>query len=574
MFVAVSVAYRISLSHIAHRQPVQPSELAYALSNANSNGGYALLSSTLQSRTGSIIISITAALVVGLTSNAASASQGCNNVSGLSGTTSNSGPWNTVAGFDVGDEVILNVTGSSGTTLYVLGVDGGFSLLRQIFLTGSSQIETFTITGSNNDLALQTNFGGGGTVSVVASCAGTPPPPTPGVDQSRAVTKGFLLSRINGILLGDPTAYSLRQRNDAQSVTVASSGSSANNGISVASNSAAFGGAMGLGAGLGRSADRLGIGNSHFDDADAASNGQQTIQFSGSLSKMRREAAQAQMSKDRMALGAGDGGALPLAYATSSPWDVWVEGRYSAFDDDAGNLDRDGHVGVLYVGGDYRIAPNMIVGALAQFDWAKDNSTVLASKVDGNGWMIGPYLSAQVHENIYFDLRAAWGRSSNDIDVGTASGSFDTSRWLVKGALAGNWMYDAWRITPSAELAYVTESQDAFTNSAGTFVPGQDVSLGRLQFGPEFGYRIRHSADTFFEPFAAIRGVWDFDNPNVAIIDGFVVGPGDFWGRLEGGLNVMTAGGTYVRGSASWDGVGSNDYSGYTLQGQLNVPLN
>ena len=59
----------------------------------------------------------------------------------------------------------------------------------------------------------------------------------------------------------------------------------------------------------------------------------------------------------------------------------------------------------------------MIVGALVQFDWAKEDCSVLASKVDGNGWMMGPYLSARVHENIYFDLRAAWGRSSNDLDA-------------------------------------------------------------------------------------------------------------------------------------------------------------
>ena len=188
--------------------------------------------------------------------------------------------------------------------------------------------------------------------------------------------------------------------------------------------------------------------------------------------------------------------------------------------------------------------------------------------------MIGPYLSVQVHENIYFDLRASWGRSSNDMTLGTTTGSFDTSRWLVKGTLSGNWMHDAWRFTPSAELAYVTENQDAFTNSAGAFVPGQDVSLGRLQFGPEVGYRFAHTSDTFIEPFAAIKGVWDFDNPNAAIIDGFVVGPGDFWGRLEGGLNVVTTSGWLVRGLASWDGVGSDDYNGYTLQGIVNVPLN
>jgi outer membrane autotransporter protein len=330
---------------------------------------------------------------------------------------------------------------------------------------------------------------------------------------------------------------------------------------------------VGLGSGLGNAMD-LGLGASRFGDADAADAGSQTIQFSNSPSQMRRQAAQAPQDKERMALGAGGGGALPLAYETSSPWDVWVEGRYSAFNDDAGNLDRGGHVGVLYVGGDYRLAQNMIVGALVQFDWAKDDSGVLASKVDGNGWMIGPYPSARIHDNIYLDLRAAWGRSSNDLTPGTTTGGFDTTRWLVKGALAGNWYYDAWRFTPSAELAYVTESADAFTNSAGTLVPGQDVSLGRLQFGPEVGYRIAHGKDMLIEPFAAIKGVWDFDNPNVAVIDGFVVGQGDFWGRLEGGLTVLTAAGVAVRGSASWNGVGASDYSGYTLQGTVNVPLN
>jgi outer membrane autotransporter protein len=333
---------------------------------------------------------------------------------------------------------------------------------------------------------------------------------------------------------------------------------------------------MGLGAGLGASfADTTGRGAAaRFDDADAAATGSRSIQFSQSLSRLRREAAQTQMRHDRMAIGAGDGATLPLAYEIASPWDLWVEGRYSGFSDDAGSIDRDGHVGLLYVGGDYRVAQNMIVGVLAQFDWSKDDSGLLASNVDGNGWMVGPYMSMQVHENVFLDLRVSWGQSDNDLTVGATTGSFDTSRWLVKGTLAGNWVHDAWRVTPTAELAYVTESQDAFTNSAGTFVAGQDVSLGRLQFGPEVGYRFAHTADTFIEPFAAIKAVWDWDNPNVAIIDGFVVGPGDFWGRLEGGLNVTTADGWLVRGLASWDGVGSSDYNGYTLQGIVNVPLN
>ncbi len=299
------------------------------------------------------------------------------------------------------------------------------------------------------------------------------------------------------------------------------------------------------------------------------------IQFSNSLSKMRREAAQAQQNKDRMALGAGDGGSLPLAYETTSPWDIWVEGRYSAFDDDAGNLDRDGHVGVLYVGGDYRVAKNMIVGALVQFDWAKDD--IRRARLQGRRQRLDDRpvpVGAGAREHLLRPARRL-GPLHQRPDAR------HRHRRLRHLALAGEGRPrrqlvcttpGASRPRPSSPTS--RRAQDAFTNSAGTFVPGQDVSLGRLQFGPEFGYRFAHTADTFIEPFAAIRGVWDFDNPNVAIIDGFVVGPGDFWGRLEGGLNVMTAGGTYVRGSASWDGVGASDYSGYTLQGTVNVPLN
>jgi outer membrane autotransporter protein len=380
-------------------------------------------------------------------------------------------------------------------------------------------------------------------------------------DRSEPGDERFL-SRHRRLSRDAPASTSLLNRDNGQSgptTTGPTTTAALATGTKVASNG--FGGAMGLGAG-------------RFDDLESSTAGSQSVQFRTSLSQLRRDAAQSETDKGRMALGAGGAGALPLAYLSPSPWNLWVEGRYSGFNDDKANLGRDGHVGVLYVGGDYLVTRDMIIGALVQFDWAKDSSDVLQSNVDGNGWMAGPYLSARIHENIYLDLRAAWGRSSNDVDVAAATGSFDTSRWLVKGTLAGNWLYGPWRFTPSAELAYIKESADAFANSAGTLVSGQDVALGRLQFGPEIGYRFAHTRDMLIEPFAALKGVWDFDNPNIAIIDGVVVGPGDFWGRLEGGLTVVTASGWNVRGLASWDGVGASDYSGYTLQGTVSVPLN
>lgn len=338
-------------------------------------------------------------------------------------TPSGSGVLNTSTGFAVGDKITFRVSGMAGSSFELINGALNTALLVQP-LSSSTATLTYTVTGSNSDTTLNTYMLVQAIpfeITIAASCVASGGGGGSGDKGGSAsnATRAFLASRINGILLNDPSATSLLNRSGtAAPQQFASARSGATN---VASSASAFGAAMGLGSGLGN-AMGLGAGDTATDV-----DGSRNIQFSQSLSQLRRQSADAQMKRDRMALGAGDGAALPLAYETTSPWDIWVEGRYSAYDDDSASLDRSGHVGVLYVGGDYRLAQNMIVGVLAQFDWAKDDSGVLASKVDGNGWMIGPYMSAQIHDNIYFDLRAAWGRSSNDIDVDAASGAFDTS---------------------------------------------------------------------------------------------------------------------------------------------------
>ncbi|MDH4983782.1 autotransporter outer membrane beta-barrel domain-containing protein [Hyphomicrobium sp. D-2] len=504
---------------------------------------------------------------------AAASNHGCSdvnagafNVTAL--TPGGSGVLATISGFQVGDVITFSVSGLTGSSFQLINGSLNTVLLSNP-LTPSPATLNYTVTGANNDTTINTYMlvqAMPYEITIAATCVGSPSPPGPsGSNPASALVTGFLSSRVSGMLISAPSSTSIMNRG----LQSAPFGSSATNVASVPG----FAPPMALGAGAGSSA-AIGRGASRFDDADESTLGSRNVQFRNSLSQMRRDASAAQMEKHRMALGAGDGGALPLAYETASPWDIWVEGRYSAFDDDTANFNRSGHVGLLYVGGDYRVTENMIVGVLAQFDWAKDEIGALQSKIDGNGWMIGPYMSARVHQNIYLDVRAAWGRSSNDLALAGTTGAFDTSRWLVQGTLAGNWAYDAWRITPSADLAYASENADGFTDSTGTFIAGQKVSLGRLQFGPEIGYRIRHTADAFIEPFAAIKGVWDFDDTRAAFVNGVVVGPGEFWGRLQGGLNVVTASGVYVRGLASWDGVGAGDYNGYTLQGTVNVPLN
>lgn len=307
-------------------------------------------------------------------------------------------------GFAAGETVTFVISGTGGT--FYVDVDDVNT--HTVEPSASPVTLVQPMTGPSQAMSDFYRGTGGFRATLTVTCSSGTPAPT-GTDASPGVVRGFLASRINGILLNDPASTSLLNRDNGQSgptTTGPTTTAALATGTKVASNG--FGGAMGLGA-------------SRFDDLEASAAGSQTIQFRTSLSQLRRDAAQSETDKDRMALGAGGAGALPLAYLSPSPWNLWVEGRYSGFNDDKANLGRDGHVGVLYVGGDYLVTRDMIIGALVQFDWAKDFSDVLQSNVDGNGWMAGPYLSARIHENIYLDLRAAWGRSSNDVDVAAAT---------------------------------------------------------------------------------------------------------------------------------------------------------
>ena len=119
------------------------------------------------------------------------------------------------------------------------------------------------------------------------------------------------------------------------------------------------------------------------------------------------EADDAARPDGMMALGAnkaGDPG--PLA---NSPFDLWVEGYMTHFEDDDGR--SSGNVGIMYTGIDYQILPGLMIGALMQFDFSDQSSGLLGSEAEGHGWMAGPYISARLTENLYFDARAAWGES-------------------------------------------------------------------------------------------------------------------------------------------------------------------
>jgi len=313
--------------------------------------------------------------------------------------------------------------------------------------------------------------------------------------------------------------------------------------------------------------------------------GSSEFKFGTSLSEIRAAAKAAEKQElqgkiDAAGLGF-DASAVSDTLVTTRPGlDFWVEGHISRYQDGTGGINRDGDFRILYVGADYMLTPRILIGALAQIDDTREDldDPTLKGEVEGTGWMAGPYIGIRLSDNLYFDARAAWGQSDNDLklwdpETGSRHGSFETDRWLASASLTGSFNWGPWRFSPQASLAYGNEESDAYTTSLGQLVPGVDITIGRISTTSEIGYLMRLDNGVTIEPHVGITGIWNFDTDDL-VIDGALVETNDTRAKIDGGVIVRTPNGWAIRAAGSYDGIGEEDFESYSGSLWLNVPLN
>ena len=254
--------------------------------------------------------------------------------------------------------------------------------------------------------------------------------------------------------------------------------------------------------------------------------------------------------------------------------DIWVEGAFSSFEDGPNQLERDGRAGILYLGADHRLSPGLLVGALVQFDDAEQKLDVIGGRISDKGWMAGPYAAARLSNNLFFQARAAWGQSENEVEVADVyTDSFDADRWLVRSTLVGRWASGPWHLRPHISVGYIEEQQDGYVGQLGYAEP-VDASLGQMKFGPEIGYRYRTVGGTFIEPRLLFEGIWNFAQSGGDIFIDDLVTSDEMRARAEVGLVVRTKEGLAAAASVDYDGIGSDDYSAIGGRLRLMVPFN
>lgn len=255
----------------------------------------------------------------------------------------------------------------------------------------------------------------------------------------------------------------------------------------------------------------------------------------------------------------------PDAKQVPSILDFWFEGRHLNYDTvDTNARTTDGNLMVMYFGTKYMLGPDIMLGAMAQFDQAGEGTGVSAK-----GWMAGPYMSVRFGHGIIFDGRAAWG-TADGLPSGIALDMGSSERRLVRGTLRGTRPVAGWTFSPSVGMSYVEDTPELQgTAISHTLASG---GSGRLDFLPEIKRRFSLDSETFIEPRFAAGGFLAFENFSEIAPSNVTAAPDLHW-KAEAGvalgkqdsMSLEATGGVETGGQS-----GTDNWSGKL---QLNVPL-
>jgi hypothetical protein len=226
---------------------------------------------------------------------------------------------------------------------------------------------------------------------------------------------------------------------------------------------------------------------------------------------------------------------MPTADAPGNDHGInaWIEGQFAIYGDERENEDASGDFFVGYAGIDFEIFDNVNLGIMGSLDWMDEEGDE-DDRVEGTGWMVGPYLSAEIGHGVFLDLRAMYGKSDNSIrqinrwDLeGTENdravehkGDFETERFLAEATLTGNYAFDNTVLTPDVRFLYIREDQSDYTVACvcgPTDVNGNTVELAQLSGGLRVSQLIAYD-DHMIRPFISGRLSWNIGNPGEMVV--------------------------------------------------------
>ena len=240
----------------------------------------------------------------------------------------------------------------------------------------------------------------------------------------------------------------------------------------------------------------------------------------------------------------------------------------------AGSYTRSDYGDTRFVLGSFGIhrkySEHFLAGAMLQIDLADHDLDGKSGSIDGTGWLVGPYFAAR-HGTwpLYFEGRLLYGQSDNDIRFNDSElgeimrmGSFDTTRMLAQLRLEGEIALsdgdEGPRLIPYADTHWFEDRAAAFTDSIGTRISGQTISIGQLELGSnvEVPIAMSHGAMTFTGGLGLVYSKTEGD---------YIPSVSRSRGRGEIGFSYGLDDNVRIDFESFYDGIGTSGYEGYGL---------
>src|SRR5579872_6815320 len=264
---------------------------------------------------------------------------------------------------------------------------------------------------------------------------------------------------------------------------------------------------------------------------------------------------------------------------TDKRWRVWADARAIGWDTDVRTGDIHGGQVNALLGLSGALTPDLLLGAFAGYENFDYTSDLLDGRLKGDGWTVGTYLGWRFLPGVRFDAGIARSGVSYDSTAGTAAANFPGQRWIANAALFGSYqtIYGT-ELEPSLKVYSAWEHDDAFTDTLGVSETSRNFSNGRASGGAKLAYPWTVSDATTIAPYVGLYADYYFNSdgaggPAAAALllpNQFVEG----WSaRVTTGITVTSWGGVRLLLGGEVGGLGSDQFTAWTLRGHATVPF-
>jgi hypothetical protein len=242
-------------------------------------------------------------------------------------------------------------------------------------------------------------------------------------------------------------------------------------------------------------------------------------------------------------------------------WSAWLDVRGSGFDRGLNTNPTDIRATQINVTGGVgrKITPDFLVGIFGGYENANVTMNAINGKLSADGGTVGGYTAWRFAPRWRVDALGGWTGMTYSATAGTATGTFNGSRFVGAGGLTGTYDLAGFVFEPSSNVYVLTEREGSWTDSLGTLQAARTFTVGRVATGAKIAaVPYAFAGNIKVSPYIGFYGDWRFSTDNALPVAVTLVGINNGWsGRATGGLAFTSSGGASLTLGGEYGGIGA-----------------